>query len=105
MPRAIIFRPDGASVSASALKRICVYLRPSVVELRPWHLPFATEFGAKFLARTKAEEGFSHRTDVVTAFDLIELREGRLSAPKKTPLGELEQVQALADRSNRGGEP
>jgi hypothetical protein len=32
---------------------------------------------AKFLARVKAEEGLEHRTDVVTAFDLIDLREGR----------------------------
>jgi hypothetical protein len=38
----------------------------------------AAQIGAKFLARTKAEEGLSHRRDVVTAFDLIDLREGRI---------------------------
>ena len=35
--------------------------------------------------------------------DLIDLMEGRSSTPKKTPLGEPEQVQALPDRSNHGG--
>ena len=43
---------------------------------------FARKFGyddaaAKFLARVKAEDGLEHRTDVVTTFDLIDLREGR----------------------------
>jgi hypothetical protein len=33
-----------------------------------------------YLARIKSDEGQSHRTDVVTSFDGIELREGRLPA-------------------------
>lgn len=36
---------------------------------------------SSFLAKLKQEEGFAHRTDVVTSFDGIELREGRLAAP------------------------
>jgi hypothetical protein len=55
-------------------------LRPSKVQARIWN-EFARKFGyddaaAKFMARAKAEEGLAHRTDVVTAFDLIDLREG-----------------------------
>jgi hypothetical protein len=30
-----------------------------------------------FLERVKLEEGLSHRDDLVTAFDLIDAREGR----------------------------
>jgi len=56
-------------------------LRPSKMQVRIWN-EFARKFGyddvaAKFLARIKAEEGLEHRTDVVTTFDLIDLREGR----------------------------
>jgi hypothetical protein len=35
------------------------------------------DMAAKFLARVKAEDGSEHRTDIVTTFDLIDLREGR----------------------------
>ena len=55
--------------------------------------------GPRFLARTKAEEGLSHRRDVVTAFDLIELREGRLICTEEDSLGGLAQVQALPELS------
>jgi hypothetical protein len=56
-------------------------LRPSKMQARIWN-EFARKFGyddaaAKFLARVKAEDGLEHRTDVVTTFDLIDLREGR----------------------------
>jgi hypothetical protein len=51
------------------------------MQTRVWN-EFARKFGyddvaAKFLARIKAEEGLEHRTDIVTTFDLIDLREGR----------------------------
>ena len=51
------------------------------MQVRIWN-EFARKFGyddvaAKFLARIKAEDGLEHRTDIVTAFDLIDLREGR----------------------------
>ena len=39
--------------------------------------PFNDDVAAKFLARIKAEDGLEHRTDIVTTFDLIDLREGR----------------------------
>ena len=56
-------------------------LRPSKMQVRIWN-EFARKFGyddvaAKFLARIKAEDGLEHRTDIVTTFDLIDLREGR----------------------------
>ena len=56
-------------------------LRPSKVQARIWN-EFSRKFGyddaaAKFLARVKAEDGLEQHTDVVTAFDLIDLREGR----------------------------
>ena len=48
---------------------------------RIWN-EFARKFGyddvaAKFLARVKAEDGLEHWTDIVTSFELIDLREGR----------------------------
>ena len=51
------------------------------MQARIWN-EFARKFGyddvaAKFLARIKAEDGLEHRTDIVTTFDLIDLREGR----------------------------
>jgi hypothetical protein len=60
-------------------------LRPSKMQARVWN-EFARKFGyddiaAKFMARIKAEDGLEHRTDVITAFDLIELREGRAERP------------------------
>ena len=56
-------------------------LRPSKMQGRIWN-EFARKFGyddvaAKFLARVKAEDGLEHRTDIVTTFELIDLREGR----------------------------
>jgi hypothetical protein len=56
-------------------------LRPSKMQTRIWN-EFARKFGwddaaARFLARAKAENGLEHRTDIVTAFDLIDLGEGR----------------------------
>ena len=56
-------------------------LRPSKMQARIWN-EFARKFGyddlaARFLVRVKSEEGFEHRTDLLTAFDLIALREGR----------------------------
>lgn len=56
-------------------------LRPSKMQMRVWN-EFARKFGwndvaARFLARIKQEEGLGHRTDMVTTFDLIDLREGR----------------------------
>jgi hypothetical protein len=38
---------------------------------------------SSYLAKIKAEEGHAHRTDVVTSFDGIELREGRLPTVKE----------------------
>ncbi len=35
------------------------------------------DLAAKFVARVKTEDGLEHRTDIVTSFDLIDLREGR----------------------------
>jgi len=56
-------------------------LQPNKMQLRVWN-EFARKFGwddvaAKFLARIKQEDGLDHRTDIVTTFDLIDLREGR----------------------------
>jgi hypothetical protein len=56
-------------------------LRPSKMQARIWN-EFARKFGyddvaSKFPARIKAEEGQEPRTDIVTTFDLIDLREGR----------------------------
>jgi len=51
------------------------------MQMRVWN-EFARKFGwndlaARFVARVKAEDGLEHRTDIVTSFDLIDLREGR----------------------------
>nr|MBI3612776.1 DUF5069 domain-containing protein [Nitrospirota bacterium] len=56
-------------------------LLPNKLQMRIWN-EFARKFGwndvaAKFLARIKREDGLEHRTDIVTTFDLIDLREGR----------------------------
>jgi hypothetical protein len=56
-------------------------LRPNKVQTRIWN-GWACKFGwndtaAKFLTRIKAEDGLEHRTDIVTLFDLIDMREGR----------------------------
>jgi len=56
-------------------------LRPNKMQTRIWN-EFARKFGwndlaGKFLARVKLEDGLDHRTDIVTVFELIDLREGR----------------------------
>ena len=56
-------------------------LRPNKMQMRVWN-EFARKFGwndlaAKFVAQVKAEDGLEHRADIVTSFDLIDLREGR----------------------------
>lgn len=63
-------------------------LRPSRIQARIWN-EFARKFGwndaaARFLDRVKAEAGLQHRTDLTTAFDLIDLGEGRA---RSTDLG------------------
>ncbi len=56
-------------------------LRPNPVQKRVWN-EFARKVGwndrvSRFLANVKTEDGTQDRTDIVTAFDLIDLREGR----------------------------
>jgi hypothetical protein len=56
-------------------------LRPTKIQTRVWN-EFARKLGwndaaGKFVARVKLEDGLEHRTDVVTAFELMDLREGR----------------------------
>jgi uncharacterized protein DUF5069 len=56
-------------------------LRPNKMQTRIWN-EFARKFGwndiaAKFVARVKAEDGLEHHGEIVTSFDLIDLREGR----------------------------
>jgi Domain of unknown function (DUF5069) len=56
-------------------------LRPNKIQTRVWN-EFSRKFGwndavSRYSARVKAEDGLEHRTDIVTAFDLIDLREGR----------------------------
>jgi hypothetical protein len=56
-------------------------LRPTKIQARIWN-GSAREFGwndaaCRFLARVKKEDGLEHGTDVVTAFDLMDSREGR----------------------------
>jgi hypothetical protein len=56
-------------------------LRPNKMQVRVWN-EFARKFGwndvaTRFLARIKQEDGLDHSTDIVTTFDLIDLREGR----------------------------
>ena len=60
-------------------------LRPNPVQQRVWN-EFARKFGwhdrvARFLDKVKAEDGTTDRTDIVTSFDLIDLREGRMRGP------------------------
>lgn len=56
-------------------------LRPNSTQTRIWN-EFSRKVGwndkvANFIAATKAEDGLSHRTDLLTAFDTIDFREGR----------------------------
>lgn len=60
-------------------------LRPSATQTRIWN-GFAEKMGwrdraAAFVAKTKVEDGRGDRTDLVTSFDLIDFREGRMPAP------------------------
>ena len=55
--------------------------RPNPIQKRIWN-GFALKLGWRdkasgFLERVKLEDGLSHRDDLVTAFDLIDAREGR----------------------------
>jgi hypothetical protein len=59
-------------------------LRPSRAQVHIWN-EHSRKIGwndrvSSYLAKVKQEEGHAHRTDVVTSFDGIELREGRLPA-------------------------
>lgn len=56
-------------------------LRPSPAQRRIWN-EFARKFGwndraTAFIAATKAQDGLSHRAELVTAFDTMDFREGR----------------------------
>ncbi len=56
-------------------------LRPNKVQKRVWN-EFARKLGwndrvSPFIANVKAEDGMTHRTDLVTSFDYIDAREGR----------------------------
>ncbi len=55
--------------------------RPNPTQKRIWN-GFALKLGCRdkvsgFLERVKLEDGLGHRDDLVTAFDLIDAREGR----------------------------
>jgi PAS domain S-box-containing protein len=70
-------------------------LRPTKMQIRLWN-EFSRKFGwndaaGKFVERVKREDGLEHRPDVVTAFDLIDLREGRDHRHAKETLGGSEQ--------------
>ena len=59
-------------------------LRPNPVQKRVWN-EFARKVGwndrvSRFLANVKAEDGTQDRADIVTSFDLMDLREGRRPA-------------------------
>ena len=56
-------------------------LRPNKVQARVWN-EFARKLGwndhaSRFVASVRQEEVFADRADIVTAFDTIDLREGR----------------------------
>lgn len=56
-------------------------MRPNKMQTRVWN-EFARKLGwndmaRRFLEQAKREDGLGHRTDIVTTFDLIDLREGR----------------------------
>jgi hypothetical protein len=56
-------------------------LRPNRTQVRIWN-EFSRKFGwndalSRYLARTKQDDGLNAYTEVVTAFDLIDLDEGR----------------------------
>ncbi len=53
---------------------------------------------AKFLARVKAEDGSEHRTDIVTTFDLIDLREGREHEKPSDAERDSHQPDGFSDR-------
>ena len=56
-------------------------LRPNKVQARVWN-EFARKLGwndraSQFVAQVRQEDGTTDRTDIITAFDTIDLREGR----------------------------
>ena len=60
-------------------------LRPNRVQAHIWN-EFARKLGwndaaAGFIAKVKAEDGVQDRTDLVTAFDSIDWREGQATRP------------------------
>ena len=62
--------------------------RPNPTQRRIWN-GFARKFGwrdlaSPFLETVKREEGFADRDDLVTAFDIIDAREGRSPGRKVT---------------------
>ena len=64
-------------------------LRPNGTQARIWN-EFARKFGwndraSAFIASTRQEDGMPERTDLVTAFDSIDFREGRLPDAGGTP--------------------
>src|SRR6185295_847208 len=70
-------------------------LRPTKMQTRLWN-EFSRKFGwndaaGKLVERVKREDGLEHRTDVVTAFDLIDLREGRGQERAGEALGEIDE--------------
>ena len=57
-------------------------MRPNSTQRRIWN-EFARKLGwndrvSSFIVQVRTEDGFSEREDLVTSFDLIDLREGRL---------------------------
>ena len=58
-------------------------LRPNKVQARVWN-EFARKVGwndraSRFVASVRQEDGLADRADIVTAFDTMDLREGRLN--------------------------
>ena len=58
-------------------------MRPNTTQRRVWN-EFARKLGwndrvSAFIAQVREEDGFFEREDLVTSFDLIDLREGRLA--------------------------
>jgi hypothetical protein len=60
-------------------------LRPNPIQIAVWN-SFAEKYGwrdraAAFVAKVKKEDAHEHLTDLMTAFDMIDFREGRLHSP------------------------
>jgi hypothetical protein len=61
-------------------------LRPNKIQTRVWN-EFARKFGwndaaSRFMDRVKREEGIEARTHLLTAFDLMDFREGQRHEPE-----------------------